>query len=169
LTAVDELLDPPIALFKGRLANANIKLDLQYRTSSRICCRDGDIRQVLSNLIGNAIDSMRAGGRLIVRTTTAHNAKTNVPGVRISIADTGHGIPEDAMESIFEPFFTTKGDNGTGLGLWISREIIKRNQGTLRIRSKAARHNSGTVATIFLPVESRATEDPSRILVKEDS
>lgn len=154
LTAVDELLDPAISLFRGRMANANIRLDLQNRTSCRICCRDGDIRQVLSNLIGNAIDSMRAGGRLIVRTSSAHDGKTNAPGVRISIADTGHGIPKDAMERIFEPFYTTRGDSGTGLGLWISQEIIKRNQGTLRIRSKTA---GGTVATVFLPIEARAT------------
>ncbi|HEY3704250.1 MAG TPA: ATP-binding protein [Terracidiphilus sp.] len=155
LTAVDDLLEPAIALFRGRMANSNIQLVQQNRTSCQICCRDGDVRQVLSNLIGNAVDSMRAGGRLIVRTTSVHHPKTNIPGVRITIADTGHGIPKHAMQRIFEPFYTTKGDNGTGLGLWISQEIVKRNQGTLRIRSKTGRPHSGTVATIFLPIEAK--------------
>ncbi|HXS75051.1 MAG TPA: ATP-binding protein, partial [Terracidiphilus sp.] len=150
--ALNELLDPAIGLFRGRISNANIQLDLQYRTVCRILCRDGDIRQVLSNLIGNAVDSMRSGGRLVVRTSGAHQAKTDVAGVRISIADTGHGIPKEAMRRIFEPFYTTKGESGTGLGLWISQEIVKRNQGSLQIRSRAATLLSGTVATVFLPV-----------------
>jgi len=153
LIALNDLLEPAIGLFRGRMSNADIQLDLQYRTDCRIFCRDGDIRQVLSNLIGNAIDSMRAGGRLIVRTAGAHQAKTNVPGVRISIADTGHGIPKEATRRIFEPFYTTKGDSGTGLGLWISQEIVRRNQGTLQIRSRTAVPDSGTVASVFLPVE----------------
>lgn len=151
--ALNELLEPAIGLFRGRISNANIQVDLQYRTDCRILCRDGDIRQVLSNLVGNAIDSMRAGGRLVVRTGGGHMAGTNVPGVRISIADTGHGIPKDAMRRIFEPFYTTKGDSGTGLGLWISQEIVKRNQGTLQIRSRTKAPKSGTVASVFLPVE----------------
>jgi signal transduction histidine kinase len=152
---VKELLEPAIGLFRGRMGNANIHLDLQYRTDRRIFCRDGDIRQVLSNLIGNAIDSMHTGGRLIVRAASAHHAKTNVAGIRISIADNGQGIPNDAMQRIFEPFYTTKGDSGTGLGLWISQEIMERNRGTLRIRSKTGRPRSGTVASIFLPLETQ--------------
>lgn len=151
--ALSELVEAPVALFRGRIDNANIQLNLQYRTDCRILCRDGDIRQVLSNLISNAIDSMRAGGRLVVRTSYAHHVKTNSPGIRISIADTGHGIPRNEMKRIFEPFYTTKGNNGTGLGLWISQEIVKRNQGSLQIRSTMAHANSGTVASIFLPVK----------------
>jgi signal transduction histidine kinase len=153
--AVNELIEPAIGLLKGRIGNSNVQLDLQYRTDCRIFCRDGDVRQVLANLIGNAIDSMRAGGRLIVRSAGVHLPKTNVSGVRISIADTGHGIPKPAMRRIFEPFYTTKGDGGTGLGLWISQEIVKRNQGTLQIRSRTAVPNSGTVASLCLPVEVR--------------
>ncbi len=153
--AITELIEPVIALLKGRIGNSNVHLDLQYRMDCRIFCRDGDIRQVLTNLIGNAIDSMRAGGRLIVRSAGTHLPKTNCPGVRISIADTGHGIPKGAMRRIFEPFYTTKGDGGTGLGLWISQEIVKRNQGTLQIRSRTAIPNSGTVASLSLPLEVR--------------
>jgi len=155
--SVKDLLEPAIGLYQGRIANHHIELDLQYRTNDRIFCRDGDIRQVLNNLIGNAIDAMRSGGRLIVRSSQARNSRTNAPGIRISIADTGHGIPQRTMQHIFEPFYTTKGESGTGLGLWISQEIVTRNKGTLRIRSRAAVPNSGTIATVFFPVEIGAT------------
>jgi signal transduction histidine kinase len=150
--AVSDLVEPTLALYRGRMANLNIRLKVQYRADARIFCREGDVRQVLNNLIGNAIDAMREGGRLIVRTTLVHDGKSNDSGVRVSIADTGHGIPAEVMKHIFEPFYTTKGDSGTGLGLWISQEIIARSRGRLKIRSKPAEHNGGTVASVFLPV-----------------
>ena len=118
-------------------------------------CFEGDLRQVLNNLIANAIDAMRTGGRLIVR---AHDGRDlGVPegrsGVRITIADTGHGMTDAVLKRAFEPFFTTKDMQGTGLGLWISAGIVERHQGKLRVRSStdAARH--GTIFTLFLPCE----------------
>ena len=149
--AVKDLIEPTLALYRGRAANQNIKLEVDYRANVTIVCLEGDLRQVFNNLLGNAIDAMRAGGRLIVRTSIAHDFKRNVPRVRVSIADTGHGIPTETIKHIFEPFYTTKGINGSGLGLWISQEIMARSKGTLRIRSKAAQNCGGTVASVFLP------------------
>ena len=84
---------------------------------------------MLSNLLGNAIDAMRTGGRLVVRTSRSRLRNGCLPGVRITIADTGYGIPPNTMRRIFEPFFTTKGTNGTGLGLWISERHCEQASG----------------------------------------
>jgi signal transduction histidine kinase len=150
----EELIAPALGLYRARINNAHIDLDLQHRGADNICCYEGDIRQVLNNLISNAIDSMRAGGRLIVRTSNSRirRAAAAVRGIRITVADTGHGIPHKTMRHIFEPFYTTKGDNGTGLGLWISQGIVNKHNGRLQIRSRVRTDCSGTVVSLFLPI-----------------
>ena len=149
----EELLEPTLGLYRARLKNLHIVLELQHRSSGDVVCYEGDIRQVLNNLIANAIDSMRSGGRLIVRTSRAIRWRSGVVGVRITIADTGHGIPQTVMAHIFEPFYTTKGNNGTGLGLWISQDIVRKHHGHLQIRSCAGGTTKGTVVSLFLPAE----------------
>jgi PAS domain S-box-containing protein len=144
-----ELLDPTLGLYHGRLANSNIHVQVDHRGSRAVVCYEGDVRQVLNNLIGNAIDSMKTGGRLLVRTRDAHLWKSNVAGIRITIADTGHGINQDVRKRIFEPFFTTKGISGTGLGLWISSGVVSKHHGLLQLRSSIAK-NGGTVFSLFL-------------------
>ncbi len=154
-----ELVNAVVRLYTGRLANSNIAVDAKYRTNTRVLCFENDIRQVLNNLIANAIDAMRTGGRLMIR---AHDAQLRIPeqgsaasrpGIRITIADTGHGMNVSVMRRIFEPFFTTKDLNGTGLGLWISAGIVERHQGSIRVRSSDRPGRSGTVFTLFLPCE----------------
>ena len=148
LVTPDELVDAVIRLYTGRLVNSNITVDAQYRTATRILCFENDIRQVLNNLIANAIDAMRNGGRLLVR---AHDTSTPRPGVRILIADTGHGMAPEVLARIFEPFFTTKDLNGTGLGLWISSGIMDRHQGEIKVRSSINPRHHGTLFSLFLP------------------
>jgi PAS domain S-box-containing protein len=142
-----ELVGAVVRLYTGRLTNSHIKVDARYDTDMKILCFENDIRQVMNNLIANAIDAMRTGGRLIIR---AHNAPGR-GGVRITIADTGHGMSKAVLERVFEPFFTTKDLNGTGLGLWISTGIVERHQGRLSVRSTDAPDRHGTVFTLFLP------------------
>jgi PAS domain S-box-containing protein len=144
-----ELVDAVVRLYTGRLANSSIAIDARYLTQTPIVCFENDIRQVLNNLIANAIDAMRTGGRLMIR---AHETRhCTPPGVRITIADTGHGMNQATIHRIFEPFFTTKDLNGTGLGLWISAGIVERHRGSLHVRSSDRPGRSGTVFTLFLP------------------
>jgi signal transduction histidine kinase len=119
----------------------------------KVLCLENDIRQVLNNLIANAIDAMRQGGRLLVRAHEATQQSTGRRGVRMTIADTGHGMPEAVRRRLFQPFYTTKGLNGTGLGLWISEGIVKRHHGRLEVRSSQHPVHHGTVFTLFLPAE----------------
>jgi len=150
-----ELITAVARLYTGRLANSHIRVDSRYDTDTQILCFENDIRQVLNNLIANAIDAMRNGGRLMIR---AHNATSNgIPGVRITIADTGHGMNAATLARIFEPFFTTKDLNGTGLGLWISTGIVERHQGHLRVRSTDDPIRHGTIFTLFLPCKEVET------------
>ncbi|MFZ0516006.1 MAG: PAS domain S-box protein [Acidobacteriaceae bacterium] len=151
LITSEELLGPTLALYHGRISNSNIRLELQHRGAGPITCYEGDIRQVLNNLIGNAIDAMRSGGRLIVRTTKARLRRRGIPAIRITIADTGHGIPPAVMRRMYEPFYTTKGMNGTGLGLWISRGIIEKHRGQIQARSRLRTGCGGTVFSLLLP------------------
>jgi PAS domain S-box-containing protein len=150
LVTPSDLVNAVIQLSTGRLANSNIQVKATYRTATRVRCFENDIRQVLNNLIANAIDAMRTGGRLTVR---AHDTTVPRAGVRISIADTGHGMSAAVRKRVFEPFFTTKDLNGTGLGLWISAGIVERHKGQLRVRSSDEPGRSGTVFTLFLPCD----------------
>ena len=150
-----DLVEPVLALYRGRLNNSHIQVRFEDAGTTPVTCMEGDIRQVLNNLVSNAIDSMRRGGRLVLRARNAMLAN-GVPGVRITIADTGQGIPESARGHIFEPFYTTKGINGTGLGLWISRGIVEKHRGRLDVRSSTAAERHGTVFSLFLPLEEEA-------------
>lgn len=151
LISIETLLEPTLGLYTGRLVNANIQLEQRHRPTAPIACYDGELRQVLNNLIGNAIESMKLGGRLLIRSAPSQSWKTGVPGVRLTLADTGHGMDARVTERIFEAFYTTKGINGTGLGLWISKGIIDKHHGTIHVKSSTRPGRSGTVFSLFLP------------------
>ena len=146
-----ELLEPVLALYRGRLNNSNIQIRQENLDAQSIVCFEGDIRQVLNNLVSNAIDAMRTGGVLTLRIRDARSSETGAAGARITIADTGHGMTEETRTRIFEPFYTTKGINGTGLGLWISRGIVEKHRGSLSVRSSVDAVRHGTTFSLFLP------------------
>jgi PAS domain S-box-containing protein len=160
---LEDLLEPALMLYKGRLFNAQIQVEEQHRGAAAIECFDGDIRQVLNNLIGNAVDAMRQGGRLIIRTSNTWMHREQMPGVRISIADSGPGMVPEVLQRIYEPFYTTKGINGSGLGLWISRGIVEKHFGHLQLRSRVTPGQSGTVFSMVLPVMHENLVRPARV------
>jgi signal transduction histidine kinase len=110
---------------------------------------------VLNNLVGNAIDAMAAsGGRLSLRSREGTDWSSGAGGIVFTVADTGSGMSPETAKRIFEPFFTTKGLSGTGLGLWVSHDIVQRHHGKLRVKSTSKQDQSGTVFTLFLPFDS---------------
>ena len=151
-----QLVDAVLNLFQGRLMNSGIQVETSYSTTTRMRCFENDIRQVLNNLIANAIDAMRTGGKLVVRAHDATHRLHGIPGVRIAIADNGTGMTTETLRRLFEPFYTTKDLNGTGLGLWISKEIVERHHGELRVRSTQDPKMHGTVFTLFVPLDIEA-------------
>lgn len=158
---VNNLIGSVLSVYQGRIANADVEVVRRAASARKLRCFEGEIRQVLSNLISNALDAMPRGGRLVISDHVATNWRTGAQGIFIAIADTGTGIPPHVLEKLFNPFFTTKGVTGTGLGLWVSREIVARHGGALRVRSCIRPSNSGTVFTLFLPFDA-VSREPSR-------
>jgi signal transduction histidine kinase len=94
------------------------------------------------------------GGRLLMRSREGTDWRTGRKGLILTVADTGSGMSPDTAARIFEPFFTTKEIGGTGLGLWVSHEIVQRHGGVLAVRSSQRKGRSGTIFTLFLPFDA---------------
>jgi signal transduction histidine kinase len=145
------IMDEVLQLYSGKLVGRQIRLTRRYRSRCEIAGYSGELRQLLANLLVNAVDAMADGGSLQVRVATGCDWSNGREGVRITVADNGSGIPRDKLRQIFEPFYTTKKDSGTGLGLWVSRGIVEKHGGSMRVRSRADGRATGTVFFIFLP------------------
>jgi signal transduction histidine kinase len=146
-----DLFSQTLDVYEAQLNNAGITVEKRKRANEPIECFEGDIRQVLGNIIANAIDAMPTGGRLLVRSRRATDWKTGRKGLAFTMADTGAGMDRETRRRLFEAFFSTKGIGGSGLGLWISAEIIRRHQGKIVVRSSQSKGHTGTVVTLFLP------------------
>jgi signal transduction histidine kinase len=146
---VNTLVEDTILLLNRQLQRSNVEVVTDLGDLPDAVVAADQLRQVLSNLVINAKDSMAEGGTLHIRTRHVRSSREFPLGsIRILVADTGTGIPPDMLSSIFEPFVTTKGEKGTGLGLWIVRGIIGNHGGKISVRSKVGK---GTVFKIELP------------------
>jgi signal transduction histidine kinase len=116
----------------------------------------GELRQVFCNLVANSLDAIDNQGTIKLRVSNAQSITNGRRRVRVTVADNGKGITPSALAHIFEPFFTTKGSHGTGLGLWVSKQIIKKHGGSIRVRSSSSGARRGTVFSVVLPVEPSA-------------
>jgi PAS domain S-box-containing protein len=146
---VQELLDAIYALYHSRFDRLGIVLERRYRDGKIITAFEGELRQLFANLIANALDAMPNGGRLVLRTRHVVRAD-GVGGIQVTVADTGQGIATELRGRIFEPFVTSKGMTGTGLGLWVSKEIVQKHRGSIRVRSRSDGAWRGTVFVVFL-------------------
>ena len=156
LTDLDETTSAILRLYQGRLAARKVDLRRRSRAVPKAVLLEGDIRQVLNNLVRNALDAMPEGGDLHVRVRAAHCMKTGRKGVRLTVADTGIGFDPSIRPHLFEPFHTTKDVTGTGLGLWISKGIVDKHGGRIQMRS---RPGQGTVFSIWLPLDPFTTPE----------
>lgn len=146
---VNTLVEDTVLLLNRQLQRTNVEVTMELGDLPDAVVAADQLRQVLSNLVINAKDSMPDGGKLRVRTRHVRSSKDFPLGsIRILVADTGAGIPGELLDSIFEPFVTTKGEKGTGLGLWIVRGIIGNHGGRISVRSKLG---DGTIFKIELP------------------
>jgi PAS domain S-box-containing protein len=150
-------LDDVLQLYLRQLSEKHIQIEKQYDSAVEIRGFAGELRQLFSNLILNALDALEDGGRLTLHVArgrewfNGHGPGTHRTGARVTIADSGSGIRQTDLTRIFEPFYSTKGDSGTGLGLWLSHGIVQKHEGSIRVRSRTTAGSSGTVFSIFLP------------------
>ena len=147
-----KLIDEVLQLYMRKLQQNQITIEKHTEDGIEILGFPGELRQLFSNLILNAMESMKDGGRLRIRVVRAHEwSGEQREGVRVTVADTGSGITELALPHIFEPFFTTKKETGTGLGLWLAYGIVQKHSGWMRVASRTVAGSSGTVFMVFLP------------------
>jgi len=166
-----ELVDSVLNLYQGRLNTQNIQVEREFDRTMDLFCFGGEIRQVFANLVGNAIDAMGIGGRLVVRARRSRNWRNpdwknpENSGVRFCVADTGSGMDQAVQKRVFEAFFTTKDETGTGLGLWVSEEIVRKHKGMIHLRSRpiGGEKSSGTVFQIYIPDDPNLSANPAPV------
>src|SRR6266481_751911 len=147
-----KILEEVVQLYLRKLQANRITVERRCGEDLEIEGYPGELRQLFSNLLLNAIDAMKEGGRLRLRVVRTHEwSAGRRPGVRVTIADTGNGIGTADLPHIFEPFYTTKKDQGTGLGLWLAYGIVQKHSGWMRVMSSTTPASSGTVFAVFLP------------------
>lgn len=149
-TDVSEVLESLLKLFGPKMARLNIALQKKITNTCPVLAFSNELRQLFANILSNAIDATPRG-RIEVRAREWRNRQGEL-GVRVTIADTGGGIPAHLRDAIFNPFFTTKGEAGTGLGLWVCADVVARHNGRIVVRSRT-NAPSGTVFTLFLPCD----------------
>lgn len=148
---VSEAVDDVMLVYERKLRFKHIRATVEVGKGLKVFAKQGELKQVLSNLVANAIDASREGGSIKVRVHASSKwVNGSEPGIRFTVADQGTGMPPEVQRRIFVPFFTTKANTGTGLGLWVTKSLIEQQGGYLRFRSRQG-ERSGTVMSFFLP------------------
>jgi len=148
---ISDLIESAAAIYQGRLHSGPVSLSRSFKDNENIWALGGELRQVFANFIGNAFDATAGGGQIILRTHDSTHWATGLRGVRVTIADSGVGMSAETKGRLFEPFFTTKNIGGTGLGLWLSKEILQRHGASVRVKSRDSTLRTGTVFYLFFP------------------
>jgi PAS domain S-box-containing protein len=154
-----ELLENVLTVYRGKLLSSGIRVETNFNDLQKIVVSKGEMIQVFSNILANAIDAMAHGGTLHI--STRKTRAPNGDGVLTTIRDEGAGIRTEHLERIFDPFFTTKGEVGTGIGLWVARELVEKRGGQIGVVSNTEAGSSGTSVSIFVPFTRPHPGSPS--------
>ncbi|MBV8051344.1 MAG: CHASE3 domain-containing protein [Acidobacteriaceae bacterium] len=157
---LSEVLESVSLILQRPIRDKQIALSTRVLTQAPISAFPAEMRQVVSNLMTNAIDAVPTGGQIEVSIEEVP-LKDSQPGVMLMVRDNGHGISHEHRAKVFQPFFTTKGENGTGLGLWITHGIVSKIGGYIEIASDTSPENHGTTFKLFFPrlaTEARAAD-----------
>ena len=144
-----EIVDSVTVLLESRIREKSVHLVKHQSGEGTVMGFPAEIRQIVSNLVGNAIDAVGPGGTIDISVTDVR-LRNGCSGARLCVSDDGGGISEQHMQQLFRPFFTTKGERGTGLGLWISQGLVEKHGGYIDVESSTA-GNSGTSFRMYLP------------------
>ena len=149
---LSDVFDGVLDLYARKISLKQINVERRYSDDIYVRGFPGELRQVFSNLIVNALDALPDGGALKLHAFATRNwRRPERLGIRVVVADNGPGIPEESRSKIFEPFYTTKGERGTGLGLWVTNGIVQKHNGAIHLRTCRTPGRTGTVFSVFLP------------------
>ncbi len=157
---VNHIMQSVLALFKEKLRTARVGVELEAQDAPELLCFPGELRQVFVNLIGNAVESMKNGGRIMIRVRPGTDWQTGDPGVRITVADTGSGMSLETRRHMYDAFYTTKGSAGSGLGLWVTARIVRKHRGHMHVRSRLGAQPGGTTFTLVFPYAGAEGKTP---------
>lgn len=147
------LIDNLLTIYQKKVQSVGARVVKSYRCDEPVLANAGELRQVFSNLVVNAADALAvAGDKLVIGVRKARRWDTGETGIRISIADNATGIAPEHRGRLFQAFYTTKGEQGTGIGLWMSRNIVQKYGGTMRFHTCSLPGASGTCVSVFLPL-----------------
>jgi PAS domain S-box-containing protein len=144
--SVGGILDSVLDLLKGKIQAKRVLVEKEYDTSVEVMGIAGELRQVFSNLVANSLDAIDENGTITLRVSRPNRGR-----VRLTVADNGKGIDPGALAHVFEAFFTTKDVVGIGLGLWVSKQIVEKHNGTIRVHSRIDGPHRGTSFSVVLP------------------
>jgi PAS domain S-box-containing protein len=150
--SVARAVDDVLTIYENRLKFKALQVEKRIEQSLMVCLPQGEFKQIVSNLIANAIDASRERGRILIRARATRHLQSGRNGIHVTVADDGAGISSQDKQKLFTPFFTTKRGVGTGLGLWVTRDLIEKRGGSIRFRSRN-RIRPGTAMSFFVPVQ----------------
>jgi signal transduction histidine kinase len=149
--SVTALFDSVINLLQAKIRSTGAQVEQQCNYDLRVMGIAGELRQILANLLANSLDAIDQNSRIVLRAAASIDPLDASHRVRITVADSGCGMEPATIKRIFEPFFTTKGSVGTGLGLWVCKQLVEKNVGSIRVRSNPCGPHQGTTFSILLP------------------
>lgn len=149
-----ELVRQTVAIFGPKLEGKKLHVAIGDRMDGEVTVFPGELKQILTNLLSNAIDATEPGGRISIRVRPGRSRiGRNDKGFWITVADNGTGIEQKYRSRMFQPFFTTKGQKGTGLGLWVTQGLVNKHGGQMRLRTSTKGPHRGTTFIMFLPTD----------------
>jgi PAS domain S-box-containing protein len=147
-----ETIDSVLSVFKPRFEACSVSVERDYQTQEQLYCYSDELRQVFAHLLSNSLDATALGGHLRIRIKRSRAwDESGAQGIKITVADTGIGIPPDIKKEVFDAFISTKESTGTGLGLWVTAGIVQKHGGKIFLRSRTDSENHGTVVSLFFP------------------
>jgi signal transduction histidine kinase len=151
-----DLVTSVVDLLKSKIQATQATVLQQCDQPLHILGIAGELRQILANLLANSLDAVGHDARIVIRARASLDPTTGAPRIRLSVSDCGQGISPATAKQMFDPFFTTKGSVGTGLGLWVCKQLVDKNGGHIRVRSTAQGPNHGTTFSVTLPIPAHA-------------
>jgi two-component system, NtrC family, sensor kinase len=145
------LISSVVNLLQAKIRANGANVEQQCEETLEVMGIAGELRQVLANLLANSLDAIGQHGRIVLRASASTDPNDGTRRVRIDVADCGSGIALATRKNIFDPFFTTKGTVGTGLGLWVCKQLVEKNGGSIRVRSMTEGQRRGTTFSVLLP------------------